>query len=98
MTRTLKPIELDYLPTRASGQDELHTHITFRPSAVEKESCAACAQLANDFAWLRFSDAVAGREAEFGTVEEALEYAQENIELKLDRLDTRGFRDRELVA
>lgn len=98
MTRTLKPIELDYLPTRASGQDELHTHISFRPSAVEKESCAACAQLKNDFAWLRFSDAVAGREGEFGTVEEALSYATEDVEQKLERLDLRGFRDRELVA
>jgi hypothetical protein len=98
MTRIYKPIELDYLPTRASGQDELHTHTTFKPSAVERESCAACAQLANDFAWLRFRDAVAGRETEFGTVEEAVLYAEENVESKLDRLDLRGFRDRELVA
>lgn len=76
---TQKPIELDYFPTRNGGPDQSHTHLSFRPSAEQRESCGACAQLENDFTWLRFNDAMADRASEFGTVAEALAYAAENI-------------------
>lgn len=76
---TKKPVELDYLPTRNGGEDQIHTHLSFRPTAEQRESCGACAQLANDFAWLRFNDGVADHRDEFGTVEEAMEYARENV-------------------
>ena len=88
-----KPVELDYLPTREGGIDQLHTHLSFKPSADERESCGACAQLENDFTWLRFNEAMAGREGEFGTVECAMEYAVVNAENK-----TFEFRDRVGVA
>lgn len=81
---TQKTIELDYFPTRQGGPDQLHTHLTFQPSALERESCGACAQLENDFAWLRFNDAMAGRASEFGTVEDAMKYAVVNVERKPD--------------
>ncbi len=68
----MKTPELNYLPTRNGGEDALHNHLTFTPSPEQKESCAACAQLANDFTWLRFNDAMAGREDEFPTVAEAM--------------------------
>lgn len=95
MTRiSQKPVELDYLPIRNGGPDQLHTHL-FAPTTEEKESCGACAQLAMDFMWIGFNDAVAGREAEFGTVENAMKYAVVNAEGK-----TLGseFRDRVAVA
>lgn len=83
MTR-IKTIELDYFPTRQGGEDQLHNHLTFSPSEDVRESCGACAQLANDFAWLRFNDAMRGREAEFGTVEDAMKYAVVNVDRKPD--------------
>jgi len=83
MTRIKTP-ELDYFPTRNGGEDQLHNHLSFRPSADVRESCGACAQLENDFTWLRFNDAMAGREHEFGTVEDAMKYAVVNVERKAD--------------
>lgn len=85
-----KPVELDYLPVRNGGEDQLHTHLSFRPSAEQRESCGACAQLENDFSWMRLNDALAGREREFGTVEDAMRYAVSNVERKVD---PRTFRD-----
>ena len=91
----LKITELDYLPTRNGGEDQLHTHLTFKPSASMKESCGACAQLSNDFVWLRFNDAMANRERDFGTVETAIEYAKENIDTRTDsRTSSLRARDR----
>jgi hypothetical protein len=81
---TQKTIELDYFPVRQGGIDELHSHLSPNPTGLERESCGACAQLDNDFAWLRFNDAMAGRESEFGTVEDAMKYAVVNVERKPD--------------
>lgn len=79
-----KPIELDYLPTRNGGEDQIHNHTTFKPSDDTRESCGACAQLANDFAWLRYHDAIAGTEGNYGTLEDAMAYAVVNAEGKAD--------------
>lgn len=49
-----KPVELDALPVRESGTDQLHDHLSFGYS----EDCGACAQLRNDFTWARFHDSV----------------------------------------
>lgn len=57
MTMKLNTPELSYRPTREGGKDQLHSHLTFNPSAIERESCGACAQLENDFTWARFHDA-----------------------------------------
>lgn len=67
----IKIPELDYFPLRDGGPDMLHTH-DLRASSVERENCPACAQLENDFHWLRLNDALKGREAEFATREEFL--------------------------
>lgn len=89
--------QLDYLPVRDGGEDLPHTH-GFNPTESIKESCGACAQLENDFRWLRFNDAVAGRAGEFSTREEVLDYARSDARLKLEAGDLRAFRDPELVA
>jgi hypothetical protein len=81
---TPKIPELDYFPTRQGGPDQLHTHLSQSPTGLERESCGACAQLENDFAWLRFNDAMAERAPEFGTVEDAMKYAVVNVERKPD--------------
>ncbi len=94
MPRQMKTVELDYLPTRDGGQDQLHNHTTFNPSPVTREACGACAQLDNDFAWMRFHDAVAERRDTFGTVEEAMKYAAENIDAKADPRTERVIRAR----
>lgn len=89
--------ELDYLPTREGGEDQLHNHLSIGfPTGIRGESCGACAQLKNDFAWLRFHDAMAGREGEFGSLQDAMTYARENVDARFD--PRTQFRDRELVA
>lgn len=75
----LKTIELSYRPTRNGGEDQLHTHLSFKPSAIERESCGACAQLANDFAWAAFNDAT--RDIDLPTVEDAVREALQEREL-----------------
>lgn len=80
----LKTPELSYRPTREGGEDQLHSHMTFNPSAIERESCGACAQLANDFTWAIFNDATAGET--FAARETVLEDVREEL------------RDRVLVA
>jgi len=52
--RKLKTVELDALPARNGGPDQLHTHLSFGYD----ENCGACAQLTNDFTWARFHDSV----------------------------------------
>jgi len=49
------PVELDALPVRASGPDALHDHLKI---GFGSENCAGCAQLLNDFAWMRFMKTV----------------------------------------
>lgn len=92
--------QLDYLPTRDGGEDQLHNHGFAPISAVTRENCAGCAQLANDFAWLRFHDGVADHREEFGTVQEALAYAEANMDAKHDPRATviRAREHRDLVA
>ncbi len=97
MTTRLAP-QLDYLPTRQGGKDRLHDHDGFNPVIETRESCAACAQLENDFSWLRFHDAVAGRESDFRSRDEVMAEARTDARLKLESGDLRGFRDRGLVA
>ncbi len=84
MPRYTKPVELDYLPTRDGGEDLLHNHGIGPILDVTRENCPACAQLANDFAWIGFHDSVAASRDEFGTVEEAMAYAAENMDAKYD--------------
>jgi hypothetical protein len=94
-------IELDYFPIREGGIDQLYSHLSYRPSADERENCGACAQLENDFTWLRFNDAMAGRAHEFGTREDAMKYAVVNVERKPDPRTLAGatvIRDREAAA
>jgi hypothetical protein len=88
--------ELNYLPTREGGIDQVHTHL-FRPTTDERESCGACAQLANDFVWLRFNDAMAGRASEFSTVEEAVADGLANMDSKAGRTYLRA-RSREAAV
>lgn len=92
--------QLDYLPTRDGGADQLHTHGYVPLTPAVRENCGGCAQLANDFAWLRFHDAVADRRSEFGTVEEALAYAEANMDAKHDPRATvvRAREHQDLVA
>lgn len=89
--------ELNYLPNREGGPDQLHTHLTFRPSAEQRESCGACSQLENDFTWLRFHDAMAGREGEFGTVAEAVADGRANLVATAGRSYLRA-KDREVAV
>lgn len=90
--------QLNYLPARDGGEDQLHTHTDFNPSSSIKESCGACAQLENDFRWLRLHDAVADRIGEFADREEVLADARVDALAKLEAGDLRAFRDPELVA
>lgn len=92
--------QLDYLPTRDGGADQLHTHGWGSQPATVRENCGGCAQLANDFAWLRFNDAMVDRRSEFGTIEEALAYAEANMGAKADSRATiiRAREHRDLVA
>ncbi len=82
---TLKPVELNYFPTREGGPDQLHNHLSFKPSADVREACGACAQLENDFAWLRFNDAMAERASEFPSVQDAILDGMANLESKAGR-------------
>lgn len=52
--RNLKTVELDALPKRDGGPDQLHDHLSFGYN----EDCGACAQVTNDFTWARFNDSV----------------------------------------
>lgn len=92
----LKTPEVSYRPTREGGEDQLHNHLSFKPSNDERQACGACAQLANDFTWLRFNDAIAG--VEFADREEVLAEARIDTMAKLESGDTRAFRDQALVA
>jgi hypothetical protein len=92
----LKTIELEYRPLRNGGEDQLHNHLSFKPSNDEREACGACAQLANDFTWLRFNDAIAG--VSFADKEEVLAQARIETTQKLASGDLRAFRDQALVA
>lgn len=93
---TLKTPELSYRPVRNGGEDQLHNHLSFKPSTDEREACGACAQLANDFTWAAFNDAIAG--VEFADQEEVLAEARIDAMAKFESGDTRAFRDRALVA
>lgn len=95
MTRQLKPTYLDYLPTRNGQEDQLHNHGFAPISAETRENCGGCAQLSNDFMWLRFNDSVADSRDEYGTVEDAMKYAVENIEAKSDPRTERVLRARD---
>ena len=96
MTTRLAP-QLNYLPTRNGGEDQLHTH-GFNPSEETKKSCGACAQLANDFVWLRFNDAVAAHRDEFRSRDDVVAEAEVDARQKLEAGDLRAFRDRGLAA
>ena len=52
--RNLKTVELDALPKRDGGPDQMHDHL----SIGYDENCGACAQLVNDFTWAAFNDNV----------------------------------------
>lgn len=75
--RTPSQIELNYLPVRGGGPDMLHTH-DFKPSALERENCGGCAQLANDFAWIRFYDSMEGKREGCLTQEEFVSWLLKN--------------------
>lgn len=89
--------ELNYFPTRDGGPDQMHSHL-FAPTIEQRESCGACAQLENDFTWLRFHDAMAGREGEFGTVEEAIADGRANLDSKAGRTYLRARSTEAAVA
>lgn len=87
--------ELDYLPTRNGGPDQLHTHLSFKPSTDQRESCGACAQTQNDFAWAGLHDTV--DPADFGPIADAMTYAMASVTARRDPRTAR-YRDRETAV